>query len=125
MGNKNALYMLPYTGELFSLYRKLFGEDLSAVLPELYFNTVSNEFSRTMWRYVETLQQLFLNNFAKPIQKWCKQNNLIITGHILHEDSLSAQTTMSGSIMRYYEHMDYPGIDNLGSLNTCFPAVIA
>ncbi len=123
--NENALYMLPYTGELFSLYRKLFGEDLSALLPELYFNTEGNEFSRTMWRYVETLQRLFINNFAKPVHEWCEKNNLLVTGHILHEDTLSAQTTMSGSIMRYYEHMDYPGLDNLGSQNTCFPAVIA
>ena len=34
---------------------------------------------------------------------------MLFTGHLLHEDSLTAQTTMIGSIMRAYEYMDEPG----------------
>ena len=38
---------------------------------------------------------------------------MIFSGHALHEDSLTAQTAMSGSMMRFYEHMGYPGVDVL------------
>ena len=41
------------------------------------------------------------------------QNNLLFTGHVLHEDTLTAQTTMQGSLMRFYEYMHYPGVDVL------------
>lgn len=125
IANKNALRMLPYTAELPSAYAEIWGENVFATLPELYFGTKDDNFSRAMWKYVETLQQLFIENFARPVNEWCKNNNLILTGHVLHEDTLSAQTTMSGSVMRYYEQMGYPGMDNLGSENTCFQAAVA
>lgn len=69
------------------------------------------------WHYMEPLQHLFLENFAIPIQQWCKENDLILTGHVLHENSLSAQAVPCGSVMRYYEHMDYPGVDVLTAVN--------
>lgn len=123
--NPHAAYMLPYTGKLFAAYRARFGENLAEKLPELYFFRAGESFSRTMWRYVEVLQRLFLDGFAKPVYKWCRRHKLKLTGHVLHEDTLSAQTTMSGSVMRFYEHMTYPGLDNLGTDNVCFPAAIA
>lgn len=36
-----------------------------------------------------------------------------LTGHLLHEDSLTAQVAMAGSLMRCYGYMDLPGIDIL------------
>jgi hypothetical protein len=41
------------------------------------------------------------------------QDNMLMTGHVLHEDSLGAQAVPNGSLMRYYEYMDYPGVDVL------------
>ena len=32
---------------------------------------------------------------------------MILTGHVLHEDSLTNQAAPHGSVMRYYEYMDY------------------
>lgn len=125
ISNANGLAMLPYTRKLFDEYKKRFSEELREKLPELYFKTGNDNFSRTSWRYIETLQSLFLRNFAQPIKKWCDKNDMILTGHVLHEDCLSAQTTMAGSVMRYYEHMTYPGLDNLGSENNCYVAAIA
>ena len=39
---------------------------------------------------------------------------MILTGHVLHEDTLTAQVAMNGSMMRSYAVMQYPGIDFLG-----------
>ena len=56
---------------------------------------------------------MFLENFAVPYRNWCRAHGILVTGHVLHEDNLAAQTTMCGSVMRYYEYMDMPGMDNL------------
>ena len=62
---------------------------------------------------MECLQQLYLENFVQPIRAWCVAHHMILTGHVLHEDSLSCQTVPQGSVMRVYEYMDYPGVDIL------------
>jgi hypothetical protein len=62
---------------------------------------------------MEILQSMFLENWAKPILEWCRSNNLIFTGHVLHEDSLTNQAVPHGSLMRFYEYLDYPGVDVL------------
>ena len=69
------------------------------------------------WQYMDLLNEMFLENFAQPIQTWCRLNRIKTTGHILHEDSLSAQSAVGGSMMRYYEYLDYPGVDVLSEGN--------
>ncbi len=109
--------LVPYTQKLFEEFYKRNGYHLEDHLPVIWFGLESDMFSKVTYDYVETLEELFIENFAIPYHEWCKKNNLIFTGHILHEDNLAAQVIMSGSMMRFYEHFDYPGIDNLGSAN--------
>jgi hypothetical protein len=118
--NENAENMAPYTYKLFSEFEARFGYSLRDRLPELYYQFCGHDFSKTAYDYIELLQQLFLENFAIPYQQWCEKNKLVVTGHILHEDSLSNHTAVSGSVMRYYEHMDYPGVDVLSEGNRNF-----
>ncbi len=107
----------PYTEELFPAYFEKWHERLEDKLPELYFRG-KNTFSRTAWRYLETLTTLFLRNYAEPYHEWCRKHNIAFTGHILHEDNLSAMTALCGSPMRFYELMDAPGVDNLTADST-------
>lgn len=118
--NANKLQMLPYSYELYGRYRKITGEKLSEKLPELFYKRADSEINRTMYYYIESTQQLFLENFAKPYHEWCLKNKLIFTGHILHEDSLAIQTLFQGSVQRFYEHMDYPGVDILTEGNRAY-----
>ncbi|MBO9610540.1 MAG: hypothetical protein J7639_31595, partial [Paenibacillaceae bacterium] len=113
LANKDAEWLAPWTYSLFDEFREMFGYDLEARLPELFLLPEGQAVSQVKWHYVELLQTMFLEHFAKPVQEWCTRNGLLLTGHILHEDSLAAQTAVSGSMMRYYEHMDIPGIDHL------------
>lgn len=119
--NKNKDNMTPYTKGLFAAYRKKYGEELC--VPQIYYAPVQGE-NKTAARYVDILDDLFTQNFAKKYQEYCRKLGLIFTGHILHEDSLNFQTALSGSMMRFYEYMDYPGIDNLSAHNGCYWAVI-
>ena len=110
----------PYTYVLFDEFKKRFGYDLLEHLPELFLLPEEKKISQIKYHYVELLQQLFIENFAIPSREWCKKHNLILTGHVLHEDNLCAQTAMCGSMMRYYEHMDWPGVDVLTEGNKSF-----
>ncbi|MCU0792033.1 MAG: hypothetical protein MUE42_04110 [Opitutaceae bacterium] len=106
-------WITPWTTALPSAYAERFGEDLVARLPELFLRKDGASVSPVKWRYMELIQTLFLENWAKPLHAWCRAHNLKLTGHALHEDSLGAQAVPCGSLMRYYEHMDVPGIDLL------------
>ena len=114
---ENGEMTVPYTQKLFEEFEKRFGYDLKEKLPELFLQVDGKRISQVKWHFVELLQQLFLENFAIPCNEWCEEHNLILTGHVLHEDNLTAQTAMSGSVMRYYEHMTAPGVDVLGQDN--------
>ena len=120
--NPNRSRMTPYTGGLFAAYRKKYGEELC--IPAVYYRRTGEAGSETAARYIDVLDELFTRNFAEKYAAWCKEHGIVFTGHILHEDSLSIQTSLSGSMMRFYEYMDYPGIDNLTAHSNCYPAVI-
>lgn len=117
LSETNARYYAPWTKKLFENFNEKYGYDLVEKLPELFLRNAGKVVSKVKWQYVELLQEMFIDNFARPINEWCKKNNLILTGHVLHEDSLTAQTAMNGSLMRYYEYMDYPGVDVLTEKN--------
>ena len=117
---KNPEWGVPWCDDLADEYKKRFSDDILERLPELFFNMKGEKVSKIKWQFVELLQQLFLERFIVPVNEWCKKNNFILTGHVLQEDNLTGQTIMSGSVMRAYEHMEYPGIDVLGQFNKNF-----
>ncbi|MCL5745476.1 MAG: hypothetical protein M1541_16390 [Acidobacteria bacterium] len=108
---------LPWTESIPARFRQRFGYDLLDRLPEVVFYKNGEPVSQVKWQFVELLQEMFLDNFAKPIHEWCRANNMLFTGHVLQEDSLTAQTVPQGSLMRFYEQMDYPGVDVLTEFN--------
>lgn len=115
ISNKNKYNMTPYTGELFNAYQNKYGEKLC--IPEIYYFRSGEDENRTAAEYIDVLDDLFTHNFAEKYAERCKRLKLKFTGHIPHEDSLDFQTAVSGSMMRFYEYMDYPGIDNLSAHN--------
>ena len=117
LSNTNKLRMAPWTAALPGEFQKRFGGDLIEQLPDLFLRREGAAIAPVKWQYMELLQSLFLENWARPIQDWCHSNRLAFTGHVLHEDSLTAQAAMQGSLMRFYECMDLPGVDVLAENN--------
>ncbi|HML74078.1 MAG TPA: glycosyl hydrolase [Anaerohalosphaeraceae bacterium] len=111
--NPNSRWMTPWTEALPGEFKKRFGYDIIQRLPELFLQKDGQAVSQVKWHYMELTQQMFLDNFARPLYEWCQANGLQFTGHVLHEDSLTAQANMQGSLMRFYEFMHYPGVDVL------------
>jgi len=110
----------PWTGDLPQEFAARKGYDVMARLPELFYARKGVELSEVARDYFDVTNDLFIERFAMPINEWCEKHNIILTGHVLHEDSLTNQAVPNGSLMRYYEHMGYPGMDLLGPNNECF-----
>jgi hypothetical protein len=109
----------PWTHALPEAFAAAFGYDLIDRLPELFLRPDGQRLSPVKWAYMEICQRLFLENWARPMHERCRALGLLLTGHVLHENSLAAQAVPCGSMMRYYPYLDYPGIDILGSRNEC------
>ncbi|MDD3469791.1 MAG: hypothetical protein PHE53_07410 [Thermoguttaceae bacterium] len=116
-GAGNPEWMLPWSKTIAPYMEKRFHMDVMANLPELFLKKDGNKISPMKWAYMETTQSLFLDCYMKPIYDWCEQNHMKYTGHVLHEDSLTTQAVMQGSLMRSYEYMHHPGIDVLSQGN--------
>lgn len=109
-----------WTDDLFAEFEKRYGFDCRPLLPELFYRKNGEPVAPVKLFYIDLCNALFLERFAEPINEWCHDHNIILTGHVLHEDSLMNQTVPNGSLMRYYEHMGVPGVDVLTEHNRCY-----
>ncbi len=101
---------LPWSSAFEEIFRERFGYDLLDFIPELFFRG-RTPVSRARSDYYELATGLFAASFGKKIGDWCGKNNLMLTGHVFLEDSLLGLTQGAGSPMRFYEHMQLPGVD--------------
>ena len=109
-----------WTDDLFDEYKARYGTDARPIIPELFYRYKGKVVAPIKLHYIDLANNLFLERFAAPLNKWCNDHGIQFTGHVLHEDSLMNQTVPDGSLMRFYEHMGYPGVDCLTEHNTCY-----
>lgn len=109
-----------FTDDLFEEFEKRYGYNALDILPELFYRPLGCKVAKIKLHYFDLANNLFIERFAVQINEWCKANGIILTGHVLHEDSLTNQTVPNGSLMRFYEAMEYPGVDVLTEHNNAF-----
>lgn len=102
-----------WTDELEEQFVSRYGYSFHEHIPELFYWYKGEKVAPIKLHYFNLTCDLFCENYAGQIQKWCHDNNMIFTGHGLEEESLKAQVICMGSIMRLYEYMDWPGMDEL------------
>lgn len=117
ISNENGTHLVPLPKDLFKHFKAEYGYELEDYLPEIYAFDIQDRAEQVKWHYMLLLQKLFLENFLGKLRDYCHENGLLLTGHVLHEDCLSAQAVMQGSVMRCYEYMDRPGVDVLWEEN--------
>lgn len=79
---------IPYTYCLFKEFENRKGYKIEDRLPLLWLGKAGEPFCKEMYDFIEVEEELFLESFAKPYYEWCRRNNLLVTGHVLHEDNL-------------------------------------
>lgn len=103
----------PWTGRLPSVFRSRYGYDIIGRLPEVFFDVAGTAGRQVRWHYMDCITWLFTDAFARQIGEWCEKNGIQHTGHVLEEETLTTQTRVVGSAMRFYEYMQAPGMDSL------------
>ena len=103
---------VPYT-EHFALFCKAErGFDPLDIAPEYVWDRTDGDLSGRH-AYHDAAAECFARVFMDRICDWCRENGILMTGHILAESPLGAQTTTVGEAMRCYRKMDVPGVDML------------
>ncbi|MBQ7291179.1 MAG: hypothetical protein IJW76_05620 [Clostridia bacterium] len=105
--------ILPYTNDLEDTFKAKYGISLKEHIPELFFERADREPSRVRYLYHDHTTERFAEAFAYNIGKWCGENGIMFTGHMLQEDTLYSQTCSIGEAMRHYKGFQLPGIDML------------
>lgn len=106
-------YITPWTDKLPAAFRKRYGYDILAHLPEVHFDVKGRRSMKTRIDMHDCTTFLFVDAFARQIGDWCQKHGLQHTGHVLAEGSLAGQTNVVGAAMRFYEYMQAPGMDLL------------
>ena len=110
LANEEKLTMAPYTYTLFGDFKRCGGRTFWPSCPSCTSGRRDSCSGGRPGSTPRPCRPCFWRTSQKPCQEWCRANKLAVTGHILHEDSLSIQASLCGSAMRYYEYMDYPGV---------------
>lgn len=105
--------ILPFTELLPSIYKETYGADFFDTVPELVWELSGGMTSEHRYRYHDVAAELFSSSFADVIGNWCKEHNIILTGHMMGEETLLSQTSTLGEVMRSFRGFQLPGIDML------------
>ncbi|MGI6239421.1 MAG: glycosyl hydrolase [Christensenellales bacterium] len=101
-----------YSPMILTAYRGRYGEDILDDLGALFLDCDASK--RLRFRYWRLMNELYTENFAGQIFKWCEAHNCMLTGHGIEERSLFWQMICCAGIMPFYEYQHIPGIDWLG-----------
>ncbi len=63
--------------------------------------------------YYKAASRQFVSAYTEQYAKWCEEHNVIMTGHMMAEDSLREQIQFTGGVIPHYFAMQQPGVDKL------------
>ena len=97
------------TRRLIAAFEKTYGYDLCERMVDLYFDTETSDATR--YDFYDLMHQMWVENWARPIQKWCNENGIPLTGHYLEHDWPVPYS--SPGHMHLLAYLDWPGTDFL------------
>ncbi len=99
----------PYPHLMETTYKNEYGEEILDNLGLLFVE--KQGYKEFRYRFWKICQNLFLENYARPIYEWCDKNGVKFTGHYIEERDLWTQMLYNAGIMPFYEFEHMPGID--------------
>lgn len=105
-------YVIPWSKQMFKIFRERRGYDLKPYLPALYVEMegLTAQVRYDFWR---TLTEQYAETYYGQLRDWCEKHGLIFTGHLLFEEYLRMTARCEGNIFRYLEKMHMTGVDHL------------
>ena len=105
---------LPWTPDVIASYASAYdGTDITDTIPELIWELPDGKISVARYRFHDHIAERFACAFADNIGAWCRENGIYLTGHVMEEHCLIAQTHSTGDTMRSYRSFGIPGVDML------------
>ncbi|HET6567234.1 MAG TPA: glycosyl hydrolase, partial [Rhodothermales bacterium] len=105
-------YVVPWTRQMFKIFRERRGYDLKPFLPALY-TSMGERTAQIRYDFYRTLTEQYEETYYKRIRDWCDENGVIFTGHVLFEELLRLQARCEGNIFHYLRQMHLIGVDHL------------
>ena len=109
-GSDNPI--VPWTKDMFRRFQQRNGYNLRPHLPDLFFD-ISLDSARVRYDFYTTLTEFYSQAFYQQIHEWCRQHNVLFTGHLLYEEWLRRLIRVEGNPFKHYPHMDVIGVDHL------------
>lgn len=104
---------VPWTTDLDVDILREIGLDIKEKLPEMFFAKENNEPSTVKYEFYKYITDRYSKCYFQQLSDWCKENGVLLTGHIMQKDSMFQQVHREGSVMRHYPKYDIPGMDLL------------
>ena len=105
-------YVVPWSHQMFKIFREKRGYDLKPHLPALYLD-MGEKTAEIRYDFWRTLTEQYAETYYKRLHDWCEENGVLFTGHVLFEEWLRLQARCEGNIFKYLEHMHITGVDHL------------
>lgn len=105
-------YVVPWSSQMFKIFRARRGYDLKPYLPALYAS-VGEKTAQIRYDFWRTLTEQYNQTYYKRLRDWCDDNGVLFTGHLLFEEWLRLQARCEGNIFTYLKNMHITGVDHL------------
>ncbi|HKG26612.1 MAG TPA: glycosyl hydrolase, partial [Thermomicrobiales bacterium] len=109
-GNDNPI--VPWTKDMFRRFYEHNGYNLRQRLPDLFFD-VGADSPRVRHDFYTTLTEFYANAYYRQIHDWCREHNVLFTGHLLYEEWLRQMVRVEGNPFKHYPNLDVTGVDHL------------
>ncbi len=103
---------LPWSAQMFKIFRQRKGYDLKPLLPMLYYN-VGTRTEQVRYDYFSALSDQYEDAYYRQISNWCHANDTNFTGHLLCEESIRLHARTGGNLFHMLRHLDMTGVDHL------------
>ncbi len=105
-------HVIPWTGQMFKIFRERRGYDLRPFLPALYAN-MGPRTAHIRYDFWRTLTEQYTETYYKRLHDWCEERGVLFTGHLLFEEWLRLHARCEGNLFKYLEQMHLIGVDHL------------
>jgi len=105
-------YIIPWSSQMFKIFRQRCGYSLRPYLPALYQN-MGQITAKIRYDFWKTLSDQYDDCYYKQLRKWCEENDLIFTGHLMFEHWLRGHARCSGNIFKHLKNLHITGVDHL------------
>ena len=102
---------LPFPRGIEGRFFERYGYSILDKLDALYFDT--DGYKTVRYHYWTLLRDMLEKSFFATISDWCHAHGLLMSGHLLFEETLELQISRAAALMPYYKYLDVPGVDVL------------